>query len=57
MRIVRVRISGWAIQEGDRWLCWSIPPHFGWTEYPELAHVFKRLSEAEAWVLNNSKKD
>jgi hypothetical protein len=54
MRIVRVRISGWAIQKGDKWLSKPLPSFFTWSADRELAHVFKRLSEVEAWVLANS---
>jgi hypothetical protein len=54
MKIVRVRISGWVIQRGNQWMSRPRPSFFYWVGDRELAHVFKRLSEAEAWVLKNS---
>jgi hypothetical protein len=64
MKIVRVRISGWAIQRGDEWLSvragkgWMYSRadlcFFAWADDRASAYVFKRLSYAENWFAANS---
>lgn len=55
MKIVRVRISGWAIRRGNEWMFKPLSGFFAWTEDQADAFVFTRLSEAEQWVQKNSK--
>jgi hypothetical protein len=70
MKIVRVRISGWAIQRDNEWMSFKTGKNWGWLYLPSQpsgffawsqnqadAYIFKRLSEAEAWLAAaNSKK-
>jgi hypothetical protein len=55
MKIVRVRISGWAIKDAKGlWLCSASIFGSVWAQHQQLAFVFKRLSEAEKWVAENN---
>lgn len=52
MKIVRVRISGWSIQNNKgEWLLH--PVMSSWTYNQASAHIFRRLVNAEAWVKVN----